>query len=116
MASVRIQSGRLNRIGALHSVTGVEDAAGTRKPTLSGTPVATLRIAIRSLSGNESVQAEQVTGFLTHEITSRYYAALMPVTSKMAWKIGSRIFNVDSVHNEDERNVKLVWQCVEVKE
>lgn len=70
-------------------------------------------ISLRPLSGSESVQANQLAVTLTHEIKTRYNNG--PITTGQRFRIGNRIFDIDSIFDEDEKHVVLVAKVFETK-
>jgi len=76
--------------------------------TRAWTNVATLWAQIEPMTqraiSNEKFVDERLAAITTHRITLRYYAG---VTADMRLLYGSRIFNIVSVVNADERGVLL---------
>lgn len=70
-------------------------------------------ISLRPLSGSESVQANQLAVTLTHEIKTRY--ANGPITTGQRFRIGTRIFDIDSIYDENEKHEYLVAKVYESK-
>jgi SPP1 family predicted phage head-tail adaptor len=71
---------------------------------------------IRPLSGREYVQAQQVQSTATHELRCVYFAGAntsMRLTAGES-ETPTRVFNVESVVNDNENNRSLVWRCQEV--
>ena len=66
--------------------------------------------SIEPLRGKEIFEAGQVESRATHRIRIRYYSGLTPTNR---FKFGSRIFNIESVANVEERNVEIEALCVE---
>lgn len=66
--------------------------------------------SIKPFQGREYIQAQSVHAELTHRIYCRYLAG---VTNKMRVLFGSRIFDIQSIINTDERNVELQLMCTE---
>lgn len=115
MSFVAINSGELNRRATLYRPPRSLDSFGGFDPATLGTAVATFWVGVRSLGGSEQTHGEQVNAVLTHEITSRYAAVLIPVGGVHVLVIEGRRFQVDSVHDVDEAHVKLLWLCAEVR-
>jgi len=65
---------------------------------------------IRPLSGKEYQQAQQMQSMTTHTIKTHFLAG---ADSSMRLVHGSRVFDVESVLNMDERNRFTIWRCVE---
>ena len=66
---------------------------------------------LRPTSGREYEQADQMQSDTTHEAKCHHFVG---ANSGMRLKYGERIFNVESVVNEMERNRFLAWRLVEV--
>lgn len=71
---------------------------------------ATRWVGIESVDGRESFENNKVGGMVTHKITMRYESG---VTPKMRFLFGSRVFNIGSVINMNERNKELLCLCKE---
>jgi SPP1 family predicted phage head-tail adaptor len=65
---------------------------------------------IEPLSGRELLQAQQTQAETTHEIVIRYVSELTP---RDRVRFGTRVFEILSIINRDERNEMLTLQCVE---
>ena len=65
---------------------------------------------VQPLSGREYEQAQQMQSTTTHKIRTHLVAG---ATSAMRLLLGQRVFAVESVRNEGERNRWLLWRCVE---
>lgn len=65
---------------------------------------------IEPTGGGEDFTAEQTRATRNHTVTLRYY----PLKPSDRLVFGSRIFNVESVLNEDERNRLITVSCLEV--
>lgn len=66
---------------------------------------------INPLQGREYEQAQQMQAGISHKITTRFFAG---ANSSMRLVYGARVFNVESVINQGERNRWLEWRCEEV--
>jgi SPP1 family predicted phage head-tail adaptor len=66
--------------------------------------------SIEPISGREYFAAQTTQADATHRICMRYLAGIEP---KMRVKFGSRIFDILSVINIDERNRELQLMCRE---
>lgn len=62
------------------------------------------------LSGREFTQSMQPQADITHTVVIRYYDGLTP---RDRVRFGSRVLEIDSVVNRDERNEMLTLQCIE---
>jgi SPP1 family predicted phage head-tail adaptor len=65
---------------------------------------------IRPLSGREYEAAQQMQSSVTHRIQTHLVAT---ANSAMRLVAGDRVFEVESVINEGERNRFHVWRCTE---
>lgn len=99
--------GKLRKRIAIQSNGEVADSYG--QLTKTWTTLDTRYAAVEPLQGRELLQAQQVDSLITHKISMRYYAA----NTKMRVLYGSRIFNITSVINVDERNLYTVLMCQE---
>lgn len=68
--------------------------------TLGWDDVATLWAEITPVSGSEVRQADQLVGSITHRIHVRYMGT---ITTAMRFMMGTRVFNIRSIKNMDER-------------
>ncbi len=70
---------------------------------------------VRPISGREKLRAFAIESDLSHTISVRYSAALLPPKTVDAWRIvyASRVFNITGTLNIDEGNKLLVFECVE---
>ena len=75
------------------------------------TTLATVRAAIWPVSAKERVQNLQMELEITHKIRIRY---LSGVLASMRVYFGSRIFEILSIVNTDERNIQLDLVCREI--
>jgi SPP1 family predicted phage head-tail adaptor len=66
--------------------------------------------AIKPLSGGESISAEQRIADTTHGITVRYSTKF---AADRRLRLGSRVFEIMSVVNVDERNREISLSCKE---
>jgi len=76
------------------------------------TTQATYRGEIRPLTGRTLELARQLRSDVTHQITTRYFAAIDPKVSR--WKYGSRVFEIVSAVDVDERRRESRCICTEV--
>ncbi len=75
------------------------------------------RFKAKPISGREYVQGQQVQSNVTHELRCIHFAGAhtgMRLTAGDDAESPTRIFNVESVVNENEANRFLVWRVVEV--
>jgi SPP1 family predicted phage head-tail adaptor len=72
--------------------------------------VATLSAALRPIGGSEGVEADRLAGRVTHEVSLRYRPGVTPA---MRFRKGTRIFQILSVINVEERKRWLTCLCEE---
>lgn len=72
--------------------------------------VATVWGRIEGRPGGETVQADRVTATLTHTITIRYRAGVVP---QMRFRLETRIFHILSVVDIEDRDRRLICRCEE---
>lgn len=70
----------------------------------------TVWAGIRPVSGTERRAAQQAQAEVTHEIRIRYHKGVSPI-HRVLYK--TRVFAINSIINQDERNKELVLQCTE---
>lgn len=80
------------------------------QPVASWVSVATVWAAIEPLSGRELIAAQAVQSEITTRISLRY---LPGITSAMRVVHGTRIYNIKTLLNLDERNRELQLMCSE---
>lgn len=96
-----------NRL-AIQSRTTTKDSYGAAVESWS--TAATVWGRIEPLSGRELWQAQQVRPDVSHKVTLRAYAGLTP---RHRLLFGSRVFEISSVLNIDERGRFMVCVCIE---
>lgn len=67
--------------------------------------------SIEPLSGREFMEAQQLNGDVSHRVRLRWYDGLTP---QHRLKFGTRVFNIVSVLNTQERNIVTEVMCKEV--
>jgi SPP1 family predicted phage head-tail adaptor len=73
--------------------------------------VATVWAGIEPIRGREYLAADQPRAELTHRVPMRYRPGIVPTTMRV--KYGSRVFDIKSVIDPDERHVDLELMCTE---
>ena len=73
--------------------------------------IATAWVSIKSLSGRELINAQQVSSEVTHEITAFFNQQISPRDRVL---FGSREFNIESKANPDQREKDMVLICKEL--
>ncbi len=101
--------GPLNKRLEIQSSTDTRDGL-TGAMAKTWATVTTVWAQIEPLSGNETWRARQAQSDATHRITIRWYSGLTPA---YRFLYGSRIFNIESVMNTDERGSQMVCTCTE---
>lgn len=71
---------------------------------------ATVRASVKQLSGEEVVKADHEKSTRTFEVRIRYYSGLT-AENRLLW--GSRVLNIESVINVDERDTEMRLICKE---
>ncbi len=103
-----MKSGKLRNRVILQSKTVTRNDYG--EETIVWTEKDTLWASIEPLTAREYFQSQQVQSQVTHKITIRYYLGLR-TDYRMLW--GSRIFNIISMINPEERNREMILLCTE---
>ena len=104
-----MRPGKLSHRVVLEEPARVSDGGGGASITWS--PVASLWAAIEPLGGREQARHESLEARLSHRITLRYRAGIRP---DMRLRLDARIFTIQAVMNEQEKNRWLVCLCEEV--
>lgn len=102
------------RAGLLHHKIEIQSKA-TRRDSMGGEvvtwePFTYAWASIEPLSGREYFAAQQAQASVSHKLVMRYQAGIRPY-HQVKW--GDRIFNIDAILNEGERNVELTLFCTE---
>jgi SPP1 family predicted phage head-tail adaptor len=103
-----VKIGKLRHRITVEETTETQEADGSVIENWSA--FATAQGSIEPISGREYFAAQTTQAEVTHRISLRY---LTGVTPKMRVKYGSRIFDILSVINVDERNRELQLMCRE---
>jgi len=103
-----MRAGKLRNTIAIEQVAETQDADGSVIESWS--TFASAQASIEPISGREYFAAQTTQADVTHRISLRYLAGVMP---KMRVKYGSRIFDILSVININERNRELQLMCRE---
>lgn len=102
------------RIGDLRQRLGIERAArvadGGGGAEETWEMLAEVWAAVVPLAGSERVEADAVSGNVTHEVWLRYRE---DVTPDMRFRLGRRLFNVRAVIDIEERRRFLKCLCEE---
>jgi SPP1 family predicted phage head-tail adaptor len=103
-----VKIGKLRHRITIEQVTETQDIDGSVIETW--TTFATAQASIEPVSGREYFAAQSTQAEVTHRIRLRY---LSGVTPKMRVNYNSRIFDILSVININERNRELQLMCRE---
>lgn len=95
----------------IQTATTTQSSSG--QPTKSWSTLATIWAKIRTLSGNEMINAQQVQSILSHEFTIRYSSDVSSVKPDDRIYFDSRYFDIKNVRNVDERNIEIRMLCNE---
>ena len=103
-----ISAGMLTRHIQIQRPSTIKDSLGA--PSRTWINVATVWADIQPLSGREAVIANRISAELTHQITLRYQAVFdnPQQVAQMRALYKSRIFNIHSALNEDEKRTQLI--------
>jgi SPP1 family predicted phage head-tail adaptor len=100
--------GRLRHPLTLEAASRTSDGGGGASEAWSA--VAEVWAEISPTSGTEAVDADALTGRVSHEIVFRYRSGVVPV---MRLRSGTRLFEIAAVIDVEERRRWLKCLCVE---
>ena len=100
--------GKLRHLITIEQVAETQDSDGSVIETWSA--FADVQASIEPISGREYFAAQTTQADVTHRISLRFIAGVIP---KMRVKYGSRIFGILSAINVNERNRELQLMCRE---
>ena len=108
-----MQAGDLRHRVQLYSKVITRDAYGAETPTW--TRQATVWAKVEVIGGAELISADQAAATLTHTVTIRYYAGLLP-TMRIYWTPGDGTTRTMIVHSvvEDTHRRMLTLACSEL--
>lgn len=103
-----LSAGILNRRIKIQRPSTIKDSLGA--PSRSWIDVATVWAEIQPLSGREAIIASRISAEISHQITVRYQAIFdsPQQVAQMRVLYKSRIFNIHSALNEDEKRVQVI--------
>lgn len=104
-----MEAGKLRHLVQLQANTPTQNTLG--EPSDSWATIANIYAAIRPMAGQELMLAQQVIAKASHQITVRNYPGL---SAENRIKFGTRIFDINSVNNVDERNREMILLCSEL--
>jgi SPP1 family predicted phage head-tail adaptor len=107
-----LPAGSLRHAITILTASSTQDAAG--QPVATWTEVLATRGGIRTLTGREMTQNDQITSQVTHEITLRW----TPVTIAPGMRVsfGSHTYQIQATENVLERNRVLRLQVLAVND
>ena len=97
-----MRAGRLRHRVTIQDYTESQNTFG--EVTKNWTDYATVWAAVEPVKGREFWESQQINAEITTKVTLRYLAGVKP---KMRILHDTRIFEIDSVINVDERNREL---------
>lgn len=103
-----MQSGKLRHQLTIQTRSTTADSVG--QPVESWTDGQTVWASVNPLQGRELEYAQAVNSETSHKVTIRYLSGL---TTGNRLKFGTRVFEILSIINMDERNIQLVLMCKE---
>jgi len=104
-----MRAGELRRKVTIQNATITQDSYGAKIETW-GTFVA-VWASIEPIHGREFFESAKLNANITHRIKTRYAAG---VTPDMRVLYGTRLFDIQSIINRDERNRELELMCMEI--
>lgn len=104
----RTAIGRLRHRLTLEAANRTPDGGGGASE--AWTTVAEVWAEITPIAGTEAIDADALTGRVSHEIVFRYRSGVAPV---MRLRSGTRLFDIAAVIDVDERRRWLKCLCVE---
>jgi SPP1 family predicted phage head-tail adaptor len=111
----------MDKIGRLDKRVSIQRRSSTKddygQEIDSWTTIAQVWAQVKPLGGKERMRntAMVVESILTHTVTVRYSATLMPPLEADAWRIlyGSRFFNISTSRDVDEDRRFIEFDCTE---
>jgi len=103
-----VQAGKLRHKIVIQTSTEANNSLG--EPIQTWTTFATVRAGVSPLAGRETFRLDQVSADSDVKFTIRH---LDSVTTKMRISYDSRIFDIQSIANVNERDRMLILMCKE---
>ena len=101
------------KAGSLRHVITLQEPVETQndygEPVTSWQDVLSCRASIEPLSAREFFASQQTKADVTHKVRLRY----LPVVPTMRLLFGTRVFNISSALNREERGIELELLCKE---
>ena len=105
---MRQRAGKLRHSIIIESPVETKDGMG--QPVKSWGEYAKVRASVKPLRGREFFAAQQYNSEVTTKILMRF---LNGVTTKMRITFNSKIYNIESVINIEERGISMELMCSE---
>lgn len=103
-----MQAGRLRHRVEIQTFTETQDTFG--EPDRTWATADTVWAAIEPLRGQELLSAQEINAETSHRVRLRYHSSVTPTAR---FKFGTRIFDILSVINWQERGASLEVLCTE---
>jgi SPP1 family predicted phage head-tail adaptor len=107
--------GRLDKRVSIQRRSSTKDSYGQELD--SWTTIAQVWAQVKPIGGKEAMRntAMVVESILTHKVTVRYSATLMPPLEADAWRIlyGTRLLNISASRDVDEDRRFIEFDCTE---
>lgn len=104
-----MRAGDLRHQVTIQQFESIDDGGGGHEEVW--TDLTTVWGSVEPLNGKERYDAQQIQATLSHKIRIRYYPNLKP---SMRVKFETRVFNILSIINFEERNRELQLMCEEL--
>jgi len=104
-----MQAGKLRHRVQVQTYSETQDTYG--EPDRTWTTATTVWASIEPLSGQELLAAQQLAAEASHRVIVRYNSSIAP-TSRL--KFGTRVFDIVSALNWQERGATMELFCKEV--
>lgn len=113
MATVAIDAGDLDRLVNLRTRTSGKDAAGGATTTDSDS-ASKYSASIKPMTGREYERTGLTAAEVTHSVRMRHFTETAALTPKDAILFGTRVFDIVTIRNIEERGVYLEFVCKEL--
>ena len=100
--------GAFRRLLTLETAARLDDGCGGF--TVSWVASVTVWADVMALAGREALEADRVVASVSHRITLRHLASLLPSAQL---RDGTRIYDILAVRDPDGRRRELTCDCVE---
>lgn len=106
-----MQAGKLRKRVVIQTSAVTADSFG--EPTATWTSAATVWASVEPLNGRELLRAQEVNAEVTVRVTMRYNTYASQTARLLVG--GSRLLDINSLINHEERNEELELLCSETK-